>query len=146
MADGTLRITLDIEPRHSKNAFNLFGAPGTPCALAALHCRSAAEQQEQPKTAGETPKGGALAKLAGLWCEDDDFCDWLATYRGGEWNKAEREVEFCNASEIAAQTIRDLCEIESRAQLDHDAVAAERFQGLIRGPYMKHQLVRGVTT
>ena len=34
MADGTLRVSVDIEPRHAQTAFTLFGAPGTPVALA----------------------------------------------------------------------------------------------------------------
>jgi len=36
LADGTLRVSMDVEPRHAQAAFALFGAPGTPMALAAL--------------------------------------------------------------------------------------------------------------
>ena len=36
LVDGTLRVTFDIEPRHARDAFALFGAPGSEMALAAL--------------------------------------------------------------------------------------------------------------
>jgi hypothetical protein len=36
LADGTLRLTVDIEPRDAQAAFRLFGSPGTAVALAAL--------------------------------------------------------------------------------------------------------------
>lgn len=36
MADGSLRITIEFDPRFAKDAFALFGARGTPVALAAL--------------------------------------------------------------------------------------------------------------
>ena len=42
MADGTLRISFDIEPMHAQDAFKLFAAPGTPAAIAALQVGYAA--------------------------------------------------------------------------------------------------------
>lgn len=42
MADGSLQITAEVEPRHAVAAFTLFSAPGTPMALAALQCAKAA--------------------------------------------------------------------------------------------------------
>jgi hypothetical protein len=36
LADGSLRITIEFDPRFAKDAFALFGARGTPVALAAL--------------------------------------------------------------------------------------------------------------
>ena len=36
LVDGTLRLTVDIEPRNAQAAFILFGTPGTAIALAAL--------------------------------------------------------------------------------------------------------------
>ncbi len=37
LVDGTLRVTIDIEPRDAQAAFRLFGTPGTAVALAALN-------------------------------------------------------------------------------------------------------------
>jgi len=36
LVDGTLRITVEVEPSHALAAFELFRSPGTPMALAAL--------------------------------------------------------------------------------------------------------------
>ena len=76
----------------------------------------------------EKPKGGPLAKLAGMWCNDPEFLKWF---------------EATDASD-AAEGIRVLCEIESRAELDSNPEAAEKFHRLIRGPYQKHLIARGV--
>lgn len=132
MADGTLRITCDIEPANAQAAFQLFGSPGTPMALAALkvgHAAITSESAEEVK-----PKGGALAKLAGQWCKDPEFFKWIVatSFPDATWATGDSEAE------CAANGIRAICEIESRAELDHDAVAAERFHALIRLPYQKH--------
>lgn len=44
MADNTLRITIDIEPRHAQAAFAMFGMRGTPVAVARLTPEAAVEQ------------------------------------------------------------------------------------------------------
>jgi hypothetical protein len=36
LADGTLRLVVDVEPRNAQAAFALFNSPGTAMALAAL--------------------------------------------------------------------------------------------------------------
>jgi hypothetical protein len=146
LADGSLRLTVDVEPTHAQAAFSLFGAPGTPMALAALKVGHAAKSdaidttpERVQKSAGnehvaEKPKGGPLAKLAGIWCADPAFWEWVnSVTRGGIfWHIKD--------ADDAASFVREYCEVDSRAELDHDEAAAERFQRLIRGPYMKHQL------
>ena len=81
MADGTLRLSIDIEPANAQDAFRLFAAPGTPAAIAALQVGYAAAGEPSVKESltPETPKGGALAKLAGMWCADKTFQAWLET-------------------------------------------------------------------
>lgn len=69
-------------------------------------------------TASE-PKGGELAKLAGRLCEDPDFLFWADV----------------GNSEAAAQWIRSLCGVSSRAMLDHDLRAAAIFHQEIRKPF-----------
>ncbi|MFY2995888.1 hypothetical protein ACOTH8_21435 [Achromobacter xylosoxidans] len=64
-------------------------------------------------------KGGELAKLAGRLCEDPDFLFWADV----------------GNSEAAAQWIRSLCGISSRAMLDHDLRAAAIFHQEIRKPF-----------
>jgi hypothetical protein len=144
MADGTLRLTVDVEPANAQAAFSLFGAPGTPMALAALKVGHAAVKEPVP----EKPKGGELARLAGIWCNDRAFLEWIRPAydramggNGNGWGDVGPE-DFQNGWK--GYTVHALCllaGIESRVELDHDAAAAERFQRLIRGPFMKHQLV-----
>lgn len=83
----------------------------------------------------EKPKGGALARLAGQWCSNPMFWEWLET-----------DPHNCAPSaQGAARCVYDLCEIESRVELDHNPAAQEKFHRLIRGPFQKYMLSRGVT-
>lgn len=135
MADGTLRLTVDIEPRNAQAAFALFGAPGRALALAALVDGAGAVQE--PVTgnpATDKPKGGEWAKMAGMWCEDADFRAWANSRYS---TKIHNDVE-------AAELIRDECGIKSRAELDHDAGALRRFNERIRYPFMKWMQARGI--
>jgi hypothetical protein len=138
MADGTLRISFDIEPMHAQDAFRLFAAPGTPAAIAALQVGYAAvgetiEPKPEPLCQPEKPKGGPLSKLAAMWCNQPEFWAWLET---DDENAAHSEFG-------ATMCVYALCGIESRAELDHDEIAAEKFHRLIRGPYSKYLQARG---
>jgi hypothetical protein len=126
MVDGTLRITCDVEPRHARDAFNLFGSPGTPMALAAL--RTAPAAIEQPQAAPEKPKGGVWSQWCAIRCGEPEFQRWLAHAFPALWVK----------HGDAATVIRAACQLESRAELDNDTAAFERFSKLIRGPWQKH--------
>jgi hypothetical protein len=99
LADGTLRLIVDIEPRHANEAFALFGAPGVSMALARLATATEKKAQEQP----EKPVGGALSKWLGTQCSDPKFQQWL-------------EV---GSEKQAADYVRRLCEVSSRALIDH---------------------------
>lgn len=131
MADGTLRISFDIDPANAQDAFRLFAAPGTPAAIAALQVGYAAASDTP---ADDTPKGGALAKLAGMWCADETFQSWLGVYYVAEGDTGGR----------AALRLYEVCDIQSRRQLDHDPEAAERFNARVRGPYMKWRASKGL--
>ncbi|AAQ54953.1 hypothetical protein Bcep22_gp19 [Burkholderia phage Bcep22] len=130
MADGTFRLVVDIEPRYAQQAFALFGAPGTPVALARLTSEAAvaqdrAQQQAAASPEPERPKGGPLARLAGQWCNDPDFWAWLRSHG-----------RPCDNADDAAVIVRATCKIESRAELDSDDRAAHLFQEHIRSPFM----------
>jgi hypothetical protein len=122
MADGTLRLSLDIEPRHAQAAFALFGAPGTPMALAALRPASS-----KP----EAPKGGPLAQWVAMRCQEPHFQAWLYRQDRERWIAAAGE----DAEEVAANVIRAICGVDSRAELDSNPEAAARLHKLIREPY-----------
>jgi hypothetical protein len=111
MMDGTLRMTVDVEPRNARDAFALFGTPGTALALAGI--KPAAQETAQK------PAGGPLAKLAGQWCQMPQFLAWSG----------------CNTADAAADFIRRECGISSRAELDHNAAAAAAFHTHIREPF-----------
>jgi hypothetical protein len=119
MADDTLRITLDIEPRYAQEAFALFGGRGTPCVLARITAEAAQEHAQSQSQ--DKPKGGPLARLAGQWCNLPEFQEWCE----------------CSTPDSAAIWIRDTCDVQSRADLDHNGAAAEAFNREIREPFMK---------
>lgn len=133
MADGTLRITVDVEPTHAQAAFALFGAPGTPMALAALKVGHAAVVEPEP----EKPKGGPLAKLAGQWCHDEDFMAWLL-----ERHPAAFDTNGGPDAERAARALRRVIGVDSRVELDQSELAAEFFHQQIRLPYQAHLKAR----
>ncbi|MGX0136306.1 hypothetical protein [Cupriavidus metallidurans] len=87
-----------------------------------------AEPAPAPVPAVPEQKGGALAKLAGMWCAEPEFWRFLASdARNGNPQDAEQ----------AKHNLYRLCGITSRAELDHDSEAAARFHSHIRLPYMR---------
>lgn len=79
------------------------------------------------------PKGGALARLAGLWANEPEFLEWMRSIG-----------QPANTPADAADFIRARCCIESRAFLDHDLRAKALFHKYILGPYSKHRAAAGV--
>lgn len=76
----------------------------------------------------EKPKGGELARLAGIWCNEPKFWRWIHESRG---------VDIDNDMQ-AAQWIRVTCAVNSRADLDHSAHSSAVFHEDIRQPYMAY--------
>ena len=129
MADGTLRISFDIEPSNAQDAFRLFAAPGTPAAIAALQVGYAAIQPDISKMeTTEKPKGGPLSIEAASLCRNPEYLRWC----GYESEKH------------ATAEMKDDLGIESRAELDHDESLKERFIRHYRAPFMKHLIARGI--
>jgi len=124
MADGTLRLTVDIDPRKSQDAFKLFGAPDTPMALAALTQEASSESARKEMIKDAEPKGGPLAKLAANWCKMPEFWEWASKHN-------------ITSEQEAAAWLRDVCGIESRAELDCNELAARYFHEYIREPFSK---------
>lgn len=128
MADGTLRLTVDIEPMHANEAFALFGAGNVPMALAALNV--GAQIPDEPKEAEPELKGGVLARAAGMLVNNAEFHQYLLCMYGA--------VEK-TGSEGADQAIKTLCGIASKKELDHKPFAAKRFHDLVRKPFLEWQ-------
>ena len=83
--------------------------------------------RNQPKQEKkEELKGGPLAKLAGMFCNDPKF--W-------EWNNSQSDAEYMRNADTARNHIIDICRIHSRKEIDHNAAAARIFHEQIRLPY-----------
>lgn len=121
LVDGTVRFVIDVEPAQANAAFALLGMPGSPLVVARLTTEAAKEQAQQE---AQKPKGGELAKLAGRWCAMPEFQEWCLG-----------EHSTMRATELAAEWVRETCDIQSRAELDHDEIAAQLFHERIREPF-----------
>ncbi len=115
MADGTIRVQIDIDPSCRDQFLDSFRQIDMPIALAPL----VADFEKLP--AAERPKGGDLAKLAGQLCNNHQFQHMIGVH----------------SSEDAAQEIRSVCGIESRAELDHNQEAANLFHLEFRIPFVE---------
>jgi len=124
MADGTLRITVEFEPRFAQMAYALFGARGTPLAVTALkggYAAMATTPEPKPPEP-EKPKGGKLAINAAYVCNSQEFQRFAA----------ECEPDWTGSPiDIAARFMRYQCGIDSRSELDHSSAAAVRFKELM---------------
>jgi hypothetical protein len=125
MADGTLRLTLDVEPANAKDAFSLFGSPGTPVAIAALKQGYAAKSDEPEQ---KSPLG-PLAKWLVCRCNEPEFWRWLG-------------AEPCNGTDItseaqASEFVKYYLGLESRKEIDGNPEREADFHSLIRGPYSR---------
>lgn len=131
LADGTVRFLIEVEPAYANDAFALFGMPGSPLVIARLTQEAVTAAQQAETVAGDTdvpentekPKGGDLARLAGMLCTNQKFQEW---------------ADVSN-SDAAAEFIRRRCGIQSRAELDNDWSAAEVFHKRVRLPFVAWQ-------
>lgn len=118
MADGTIRVMIDIDPIHRRSFLEIFPAIDMPVALAPLVADFEHLQKEE-----EPAKGGALAKLAGMLCKNPEFIDFF---------NLDDEAE-------AENTVRIVCGIKSRAELDHNIDAASTFHREFRIPFAERK-------
>jgi len=126
MADGTLRLTVDIEPMHANEAFALFGAGNVPMALAALNVGTQiSDEPKEPEL-----RGGKLARLAGMLIKNPEFWQYLDAC-------CEGLSEFDRDS--ADTHIKTVCGITSKTELDNFDWAAENFHRYIRQPFLAWQ-------
>lgn len=128
MSDGTVRVQIDIDPRFRAQFFEMFGQIDMPVALAPL---AADFEKREPQP--EKPKGGELARMAGVLCQDVEFRVFM---NAQGWH--------AGSDQEAAETIRQMCGVTTRADLDHDADAAYVFHRVIRGPWVKWKAARGL--
>lgn len=132
LSDGTVRFLVEVDPAFANDAFALFGMPGAPIAIARLNPEAALEAQQEATIEADKPKGGELARLAARFCRQPEFVQFIGS----------RAV----ADEIdAAEWVREVCGgINSRAELDHNAAAADTLHNEIRRPYVEWRKARGL--
>lgn len=139
MADGTLRIWFDIEPRHAADAFRLFSAPGTPAVLGRLQVPAPSPAPAPPAQPRE--RMGPLCELAVKLCRDPMFQRW--SYMQPRTLMA--SLDGLTREDQAKALILAACGIESRKQLDADDRVRNAFHDRVRRPYMRWLAEQGVT-
>ncbi len=138
MADGSLRITVEFEPRHAKEAYALFGTRGTPLAIAALKTGFAAVPEP------EKTKIGPLAYWAVMRCKEEEFFRFMETaYK--HFLGDVTPYEFKTHEDFCRHAILVMCNCEySRSEIDRDDEKARLFHENVRGPYAKYLAARGL--
>ena len=129
MADGTLRISFDVEPSQAQDAFKLFAAPGTQVAIAALKDGSfLAQPVAEPKPREQL--GDACYRTV-LWCADPHFWNFLnnTPFFG------DASFRIANSPLTASKAVKTICNVESRKELDTNPEANETWHREIRQPY-----------
>jgi hypothetical protein len=79
---------------------------------------------------------GDLCWRAVQWCKTPEFWDWVA----GQCQCHPAAIEEKQAREY----ILLKCGVDTRKELDTHPEAARKFNQLIRGPYQKHLIARGI--
>lgn len=97
----------------------------------------------QPDQRRQSLKGGAVARIAARWCRDPVFQRWIEAHSGSRRRPGGDETPD-QAEAMARALILVACGIKSRAELDHDAGAVERFDELVRRPYLAHLATEGL--
>jgi len=123
LADGTLRIKVDIEPRDVAKFHAMFPSADMPIAIAPLVADFESRVPES-KHDQEIPKGGKLANLAGMLCDNPAFQKFIGA----------------TDSDNAAEIVRFQCGIQSRAELDHNPEAANLFHLEFRIPFVEMEV------
>lgn len=121
LADDTLRAQIDFEPRDKDAALSIFRRTGAPLAVAGL-----VPDQPQPEP---QPKGGELSKWVAMRCQEPEFQSWISEQAAGQ----------IPPDKLAAVLVRALSEVQSRAEIDNDPAAQERFNARVRGPWMQRE-------
>ena len=139
LVDGTLRLTVDIEPKDAQAAFALFGKPGPPVALARITNEAAVEHdrkaQAQPPAEPLERKPLSLASKVAITCGEPSFHLFLAHERPNTWRDAMNHVRADEnlptvRKNLAAWVVRKLCAVTSRSEITAGSGAANRWEDL----------------
>ena len=87
---------------------------------------------EQMELKRKWPKGGAQSKRAARLCQDHEFVRWACEKMGVNGNGI-------TPADIA-EWMRQEADIDSRAQLDHDDAALQRFEERVMKPFLRYTM------
>ncbi|WP_407531027.1 hypothetical protein [Methylobacterium oryzisoli] len=141
LADGTLRIVLDIEPRHMADAFALFAKPGAPVAIARLTDEAAvaadqpAEPAPAPSPAPERRQTPLASKVA-MTVDRIEFFDFLfeqEAYRDLREHVTEELAPHGGtvaAQSISEEMVKRLCGVSRKRDIVAGSLAGERWKDI----------------
>ena len=139
LADGTLRIVLDVEPRHMADAFALFAKPGAPVAIARLtdEAAVAADQPADSPLPASPPasdrKPVALASKVATAIERIEFFDFLADQDAYDGLRERVTDDLAphggeiTAQAIAEEMVKRLCGVTRKRDIVPGTPAGERW-------------------
>lgn len=128
LADGSVRLTLDFEPKDRNAVMALFGAPGTPVACAALK-PGYAQKSDKPARGGIGPYCREANDLSG----NPEFWRWIS--QPGVWH----EPYSADSAGAKAFILYQCGRIESRKDIDGNEKASGLFVERVRVPFMRWQ-------
>lgn len=140
LADGTLRVQIDIDPPHRAAFLTLFSEIDCRVALARMQPEHVVRGGGNAAPAGEpdaAPATVSLCALACMWCRDPAFQAWLELVYPQEWSEADTAGD--GPERVAGRVVRRVCGVASRKELDTNQEAARDFDALIREPWMAGQ-------
>lgn len=130
LVDGTLRVQIDIEPRHKADFQRLFPEVDMPGAMTPLLVGQPTLEPAKPgrdnypERAGGWKSMGPLCQSAVLLCAEPMFQRFVSEMTGVG-------PEAGPPDETAADYLKAYCGITSRKELDGDEHAAEQLKGLM---------------
>ena len=158
LADGTVRYLFDFDPQDAADVAKLWGMPGTEVGVVAFTKESSQKDAQdttiaaaryKTETVGiDKPKRGLLSQWAAQRSEELEFQDFLIPvydkYMGGDGNGIGDIDWQATKKDMCKHAIYVMCDITSRACLDRDSEAKQKFDTMIRLPYANYLKVRNM--
>jgi len=142
--NGGAKIVLQLADPADLEPFKAMTVKHGKVAGQRLACAFVQIGDDEKPVAAEHAKGGALAQLAGRWCQDERFHEWLQLEFPTVWADADKAYPLKPGPEtLAARVVRDICCVASRAELDHNPAAAFEFHTRIREPFAQWLVTHG---
>lgn len=136
LADGTVRVTIEIEPADALRAMQMLGMPGLPIAIVRLAHSDPLADPEPPPAISAPPKAGKpatgpLCRSAGILCNDEKFQRFCLAMIDNNEVGIPLGLRLAPPEEAAAEVIRAYCVVASRRDIDGNPDAKLRFAQLM---------------